>query len=88
MTKDSSRYFGKKIAMFDAIRWLSRKDDSPLVVVSGKGRVGKKRFVQEICSYFHMHNEFRHYIFYEDLSKIVTEEKYQALIIKLNGHVD
>ena len=49
MTKDNSRYFGRKIHLHMAIRWLSRRDGPPLVVVAGKGRVGKKRFIQEIC---------------------------------------
>ena len=47
-----------------------RDEDPPLVLVKGKGRVGKARFLQEICSYFYMHNEFRHVIFLQDLAKI------------------
>ena len=60
-----------------------KDEDPPLVLVKGKGRVGKARFLQEICSYFYMHNEFRHVIFLQDLAKIDSEEKFSQLIQKL-----
>ena len=76
MTKDNSLYYGNKKHLHFALRCFNGKNDQNLVIVAGKGRVGKTRFVQEICSYFHMHNEFRHMIFFEDLSKIVTDSSY------------
>ena len=84
MTQDNSRFFGHKISLHSALRWLSRKENPPLLLIKGKGHVGKTRFVKEICQYFYMHNEFRHAIMLHDLQKVDSEERYVALITKLS----
>ena len=33
-----------------------KKENYPIVLVTGKGHVGKACFVREICQYFYMHN--------------------------------
>ena len=54
------------------------------MLVHGKGNIGKARFVLEICQFFHMHNKFRHVIFFHDLSTVNSEQDFRALIAKLN----
>lgn len=83
MMKDLTRFFGRKIQLYTAINLLSNKQDRSLLVIQGKGCVGKKRLMQEICQFFHMHNKFRHVIFFEDLSKIGSETSYKLLLNKL-----
>ena len=52
---------------------------TPLICVRGKCLVGKKRFVQEVCQYLHLHNQFLDTIFFYDLANIENSKK------KLNG---
>ena len=86
MNRDRTRYFGQKISLHNALFLLSKSENPyPVVLVRGKSHVGKTRFVQEICQYFFMHNEFRHVILFQDLSKVRTEEQFSVLISKLSS---
>ena len=87
MVMGENQFIGRKAALYCALRTLSKKDDYPLLLVQGKGQIGKSRFVKEICRFLFMHNEFCHVIFFHDLSKIDSEEKFLALINKLSNIV-
>ena len=57
VTKDLSPFFGQKVSLHSALHFLTQRTrNPPIVLVSGKCRVGKTRFVQEICHYFYTHN--------------------------------
>ena len=87
MVRDENHFIGRKAALYCALRILNKKDDYPLLLVQGKGQIGKTRFVREICKFLFMHNEYCHVIFFHDLSKIDSEEKFLALINKLSNIV-
>ena len=65
-TVDQSRYFGRKQQLNHVLSLVASKqpDTAPILLIRGPANTGKSRFVQEVCRFFHIREDFGHAILF------------------------